>query len=245
VLTGFMLERRGKHVPAAVAFALLSFKPQFLILPLLALLYLRSWRTAAWTAGLSVALILAGFALVGPEVAVNYVELNIDLLQDGPAPITTAWMYNWEGFLFALSGEAQELLSRLLSLATLLIAVSLVLGRRDLTATLAVAVTALAAPYVLFYDWTLLVASAALAAVVLTLPRERWLASALMFGVWCAIWATHDSLPIFGTQSGELPDGTVYWSTLALGMALVVIVAAFHRPARAGSDAKLPGGNSP
>ncbi|MPZ22302.1 MAG: DUF2029 domain-containing protein [Dehalococcoidia bacterium] len=224
---GFMLNARGQPALAGAAFAVLSFKPQFLILPLAFLCYTRAWATAAWTAGVSGALLITGAALVGPEAVGNYVDLNLELLERGPVALQQAWMYNWEGFLRVLTGGPQQLIARLLGLATLVVLVSLWVRRPDIAPAASIAASVLAMPYALFYDWTLLAAAAGLAVAALAVPQERAFAGGLMVMVWAAIWATQPSLPLFGTGGTTLPDGTIYWSTLSLALALILALASY------------------
>ncbi|MEX2237140.1 MAG: glycosyltransferase family 87 protein [Dehalococcoidia bacterium] len=229
LLAGFVLQRRGNHVAAAVAFSVLGFKPQFLVLPLALLAYWRDWKTVGWTVGIVVAALLAGFVIVGPDAAVNYVEFNLKLLQGGPdSPfVRPGWvfqqnlMYNWDGFLRALTGEGQSLIARLLTLSTLLFLVNAWARERNFAPAATVAVSLLATPYVLFYDWTIAAAALALFFFLIKDPRQRLLGGGLAIGVWVAIWVTHKSIPVFGGDDA-LPDGSIYWATLALAGALLV-----------------------
>lgn len=231
ILGGFAFDARRMPGPAGLCFALLSLKPQFLVLPLIYLAYRGSYRTVGWSVGISAALFVGGALLIGPETLVDYVQLNINLLRHGPHPLQQAWMYNWQGFALALTGEPQRTASTLLAISTLLLLGVAWLRNPGPSAALTVAVGVLAVPYVLFYDWVLLAPAAALAAGCLVgQPARAWLGG-VMLVVWAAIWATHQSLPFFGSHTGELPDGEIYWSTLSLALALIVAAVLFERSA--------------
>jgi hypothetical protein len=246
LLAGVAFDSRRMSAPAGICFALLSLKPQFLLLPLIYLAFRGSTRTVAWTVGISASLFLAGLLAIGPATLASYVQLNIDLLRDGPHPLQQAWMYNWQGFALALTGEPQRTAAALLSVATLLLLAVAWLRNRQTSWALTVAAGVLAVPYVLFYDWVMLASAAALASLLLAAERARqWLGAAMLL-VWGGIWLTHQSLPFFGTRSGSLPEGEVYWSTLSLALAMVVTAIVVERfsprtepqrePILAGSD---------
>ncbi|HEX5939830.1 MAG TPA: glycosyltransferase family 87 protein [Dehalococcoidia bacterium] len=221
MLAGFTFHARRMPVPAALCFSFLSLKPQFLVLPLLYLLYRRSWRTALWTACLSIAGFLAGAALVGPTATWNLVELTYDLTIDGPHPLQQAWMYNWQGFALALAGEPLRTAATLLSISSLMLVAVACVRRPAASAALVIAASVLVVPYVLFYDWLILCGAAAIAMAYFSATEGRnWLGVLFLF-VWVGVWATHESLPLFGSQAGDLPESEVYWSTVSLVIAMV------------------------
>jgi Glycosyltransferase family 87 len=228
LLAGFILDRRKRPTLAGAAFAIVSMKPQFLVLPMVLLAVNGSTRTVVWTAIFSSAAFLAGAALVGPQAMIHYFELNFELLTDGPALLQEAWMYNWQGFALALTGEPQRLPAAMLSLATLLALGVVWMRRLPGIPAITIATSLLAAPYVLFYDWIILAAAGALAACALTEWRQRVWLGVIMLLVAGGVWATQDDLPVFGNRSGGIPSGVIYWSTASLALALMVAAVAFE-----------------
>jgi hypothetical protein len=71
--------RRGRWGVAGIALSLFWLKPQFIVLPLLALAAARRWRAVAWAVAGGVALTVVSLPFTGPGVYVQYVTYLLEV----------------------------------------------------------------------------------------------------------------------------------------------------------------------
>lgn len=161
----------GRRNLAAVLFALVGAKPQFLILPGLALV--RRWPVMAVPLAIAgLLIVLLPFAWIGAGGVLDYARIVLDRgSTDMSREEFSRALVNWTGFFQAATGGVPTTLVMLASAGTLL-AFALVLRHGDIRLTFAAALltTLLVVPHVHVQDWLVAIVAAA---AVLSRPSNR------------------------------------------------------------------------
>lgn len=205
-LSGLLLARR-RPVEAGLLLGALALKPQYVLLPLVYLLWTRNWRALAAAVGslaaLAAAGVVAAFVMMGFDAlsyvsgyyvhAVEFVANHVTVGQLDE-PYVQAWQYSWYGFLISIGLEPNPLIAADLMAVTL---AALVLVWWRCTPAVAAAATVLGmlllTPHVTFYNWCLLGAGAAL--LLRAEMRPRWLIPATIAGLAIAAGLTQQATP--------------------------------------------------
>jgi hypothetical protein len=230
-LVGFLLvERRGR--PGALAFSLLSLKPQYAAAPFAWLLVRRQYALAALMFGAAAAMALAGLLAIGIGAVREYALLYLDWgsnSSDNLLPVQQSWMYSWPGVQVSLGFEPHALVT--FDLLLLSAAIVVVAWART-PAALAPVVTACAmlllTPYAQFYDFGLVVVALAL---LVRAGAAAWLSAPIFAAIWAAAVVTQANT-IFPSRDllGNATTDGVYWLAPVV-LASVVALALFGRAA--------------
>lgn len=235
-LAGFLLLRR-RPVVAGLCFALLSMKPQYLLVPGLYLLWTRNGRALAALLVATAAMEVAGLAAVGFDALGPYLRGFLDWggdARDNLLPAQQAWQYAWPGFLISAGLEPHPLLVFELVLLSLAL-VALVWARTDRQAAAIAAALGmlLVTPYSNFYDWGLLAVPGAL--LLGARLRWRWPVPLVLAGLYLAALASQAATPYPAPTDGlggASTDG-FYWITPAALAVVGLLLVAGRRNGRA------------
>lgn len=195
---------------AAVLVALMGVKPQWLALPT-AVFAARDYRILLPLAAALMAIILAPFAIVGPDAFADYVKL---LLGRGSGDLTdpafSSATLSWSGFFRAVTGSPQPVLWGLLAAVTLGAFALVCLGREPrLVMAAAIFTTVLVIPHSHPQDWVVLATAAAL---VFSRPMTTW----VLLGTAAIFLAIHTAGNDWVAEIGRVQTGrAVYWITPA------------------------------
>ena len=103
-LAALFAARRGAWGATGAWLAVLWIKPQFLVLPLLALLFARRWRTIAWVVGLGAAMLAVSLPFTGAAIDVQYVGYLVNVVVSHFTGAGVLQHSVWEGNLATTEG---------------------------------------------------------------------------------------------------------------------------------------------
>jgi len=245
-LVGLLLARK-RPVAAGLAFGVLALKPQYIIVPLLYLLWTRNWRALGACVGALAALGLAGIAAavvaMGPGViaysvgyyadAAGFVVRYVTVGQQDQLYVQ-GWQYSWYGFLVSAGLDPNPLIAFDLILVSL-VAMLIVWwkGTPSVARVATVLGMLLLTPHSTFYNWTIIAVAGVL--LVRSDLRPRWLVPAMLAGLALAAAATQNATPFPIPVDLYRPPGTrgLFWIQPATLAALIALALAGRRPADA------------
>jgi len=236
----------GRQWKAGCWLALGLVKPQLIVLPLLALVLWRSWRTIASFSAILFVLLVASFVKLGFWVP-SYLHFLGEFNRGGKeVSMYPAAMQNWRGLASALLGSHSVMANVLLvGLSVGSLVVVLLICRRGIAGpglptaeyrnarfAIVVLLGILASPHLYFHDWVVAVPALAVLFLAATewtrsIGRE-WPDSALLWLVACSPFVC------FALQFGVWPEASpiqlVPWY---MGLMTVVAVVALQRVEKA------------
>ncbi len=232
---GIGLLKKGRDLPAGLAFGLLLLKIQWLPILLLVLLWKRRWRTLAGIAAMGGALTLASVAAAGTGWLPDYLHILGRAQQYARELLLDPWYsHSFPGGLTALIGRGADDVVHLANFAVEVSLVALLLflwrGKWDPSNRRWSGLVAASLLTISFtnlqlntHDLSLLALPGALGLAYLTGQlKSRRLEAAWIFTLWTLYLATGLFLP----QVFSLP---VRISTLAIGLLLTLLVYALLR----------------
>jgi hypothetical protein len=220
---------------AALLFAFLSIKPQYLIAPVAYLAVRREWRLLATVVGAAAAMAAVGLAIIGPS---SIAELTSRYFDWGPnssdnlLPIQQSWMVSWPGVQISLGREPHPLITLDLILLSLAVATCAWLRAPSWLHGAVVALMLIPlTPYAQFYDGALVLVAIALLLRTNLAPVMK---ATLCVGLYLAAIATQASV-VFPVKDVLGPAHThgVYWLTPAMVAATAIILLASGRSTKA------------
>jgi hypothetical protein len=221
----FALVAKGRHVPGGIVLGVLVFKPQLAIGVALWWLVDRRYRAAALSALATASLLVATSVALDPTAWRSYWSVLPDLANVRGQPIQVSIV----GFMDLALPNWSPARAAGMVLAVVVLAVFgwwVARGERspDLAFSIAVAVTLLSAPYVIIYDYLILLAP------IVVLLRSRDLDEVWLPGVVLS-WSV-----LFTYVIRELADDwvgmQVQLAPVALGLTVVALVHHFGHSAR-------------
>jgi hypothetical protein len=226
---GISFLKRGRRLPAGLAFGLLLLKVQWLPFLVLVLLWKRQWRTLAGMVATWAVLMLLTVARIGTEWIPGYIDMVLRTQRyDRALLLDPAYSHSLAGGLTALLGGGTDALVRGISLGVMLVLAGFVLwvwrrpwqpdtGELDGMMALTFLAAILTNLQLNTHDLALLVLPGALGLSYLLAARRAGLTAA-----WCAmLWAGYVAL-LFMPLIFALPLRLT--TLLILTMTLVVAV---------------------
>ena len=210
LLASFLAMESGRGLLAAILIGLTGAKPQWMVLPGVALIAdrLRNLFPLAIVGGL---LLLSPFVFLGLNALLDYIHLLLGRANaDADETSYAIYMFNWLGFFKAWTGEVQIVPTILASLLTLAaFAFILPRGDRHLSWAAAILVTLLVFPHTHSFEW------------IAAVP------AALRAGTVALLLATHLAVTTSVLQVGLAKSGEAafYWA-VPMGFVIVLWCAA-------------------
>jgi hypothetical protein len=253
-LCGFLLSDR-RPVLAGIAFSVLALKPQYLPVPLLYLLFTRNWRGAASMVGTLTALSLAGLAAMGFQAADHAGGYYVDRAtavardaifgqQDLLLPVQQSWQYSWRGVLLSAGVEPSlALIAQLFVLSGGAIMLCWVRCSRSVAVAAAAMGMLLLAPYVTFYNWSMIAVAAAL--LLGSDLRPRWLPYAMAGALFVSAVVSQDATPFPNADVFAAAETNGFYWLPPVALGVLVLLAVLGRSAETVTTTALLGGWAP